>query len=109
MAIGYPKTWSDPNDVWNSTIANNYVDHAIQGKMLTVRYSMADFEFNSTLQDPDSIKRILLQQLVNEIFDQKCVEFTKMQNPIDFRHQFAARIFVVPDTMVRILREKKVV
>jgi hypothetical protein len=90
---------SNPNS-W----VNTY-DHAIQGKMLTVRYSMSDVEYTDTVLDPDNIKKVLLQQMVNEIWKENCIEFTKMVEPHTGRHHFAARIFVTPDTTVRILRQ----
>ena len=83
----------------------NTYDHVIQGKMLTVRQSMSDLDYSDNVLDPDSVKKVLLQQMVNEIWKENCIEFTKMVEPSTGRHHFAARIFVTPDTTVRILRQ----
>jgi hypothetical protein len=85
---------------------NNYA--AIQGKMLTVNLVMDDLQYVEKPLSPDDIKMKLMELLVEKMRDDNHIEFTKMQDISTGEHKFHARIFVVPDTQVRILREKKV-
>ena len=50
---------------------------------------------------------MLITQLIEKMCnsDNKYVEFTKVLDPTTLDHTFRARIFVVPDTQVRILRQ----
>jgi hypothetical protein len=52
----------------------------------------------------DMIKKQLLERLMLEVAQNRCVEFTRQEDPVSGQQRFRARMFVVPDTMVRILR-----
>ena len=83
-------------------------DHVIQGKMLSVNLVIDDWEMNNKPIQPDEIKYRLANAMVQKMVEDKHMEFTKMLDPATGLHKFHARIFVVPDTQVRILRENKV-
>ena len=83
-------------------------NHAIQGQMVTARLEIAELEFvlNGITTDYEiEIKKRLLDILVQEMFANKSIEFTKMLDQQTGIYRFHARAFVVPDTMVRILRQ----
>lgn len=91
-----------------SNVTTQMPTHAIQGKMLTASIVISDFEYTQNKLDPMDIKQKLMAQLVEKMFEDKNIEFTKMQDVSTWDHKFHARIYVVPDTQVRILRENKV-
>jgi hypothetical protein len=96
------------NDPWNVPIDINSYDYAIKGNMITSRITMSDLDFLKI--DPQTfqsdIKQQLMVRLLNEIMNIKCVEFTKSEDHhLSFgQTHFRARMFVVPDDQVRILR-----
>lgn len=101
MAILNP--WEDPYSYKNVTDSTEY---AVQGRMVATQL---DIGFTDLLQVPaadfhDIVKKQLLERLMLEVAHNRCVEFTKQQDPILGLQKFRARMFVVPDTMVRILR-----
>ena len=53
----------------------------------------------------EDIKMQLCNKIAEELWKNKAIEFTKMEDPTKGTHTFTARIYAVPDTMVRILRE----
>ena len=121
MAIHKPSLYSnDPWDVGVTTISNggigtvtassimNQKQHAIQGRMLTTSCEISDLDYIERPIDPVEIKKRLMDQLVEQMYQDKSIEFTKMQDMATGAHRFHARIFVVPDTQVRIIRENKV-
>ncbi len=97
---------------WNMGVSDKYdfneMQHAIQGRMLTVTYTIPEYVWSSRPILPDEIKLKLMTQMVDKMMEDKHIEFTKMVDPVNFDHRFAARIFVVPDTQVRILRTNNV-
>jgi hypothetical protein len=50
------------------------------------------------------IKERLMSLLLFEALQTKCIEFTKFEDRVSFETHFRARMFVVPDEQVRILR-----
>ena len=53
----------------------------------------------------DEIKRQLIEELVKEIVAQRCIEFTSQKDMLTGNVTYRARVFVTPDTNVRIIRE----
>ena len=96
----------------NGNISSNawvhHNDYHIQGKMLTVNLVIADWEMNNKPIQAEEIKYRLANEMVKKMVEDNHMEFTKMLDPHTGEHKFHARIFVVPDTQVRILRENKV-
>jgi len=78
-------------------------DLLIQGKQVVVQFSA------SVLSIPpgvDEIKEQLSLALAQEILKQKLCEFTQFKDPMTFTDCYRARAFLLPNDMVRILRER---
>lgn len=102
------------NKMWDTISATSYVppvvEHHIKGEMLYVSLSL-DFthRMNSPVDDDvykDNIKKQLVEMLVNELWKTKHVEFTMVKDQSSHADLYRARICTVPDTQVRILRER---
>lgn len=87
----------------DSTITNiSTTDHLIQGQMIEVNMTLESYELIK--MSDDQIKTKLLFFLADEMMKRKCVEFTKQQRHERNETVIRARIFVTPDTNVRIIR-----
>lgn len=97
-------------DPWNIPIDIKTYDHAIKGNMIKSQITITALELMSI--DPKTfdfdIKRQLMMGLLEEIMKTKSVEFTRMEDHISGNTYFRARMFVVPDDMVRILRVSQI-
>ena len=80
-------------------------EYDIQGQMFITDYVVDDVYLEDHVVNPDDIKKRLVEQLVQELYNSKLVEFTSQNDYVNGKKVFRARIFAVPDTMVRILRE----
>jgi hypothetical protein len=93
-------------DPWNLPIGINSQQYAIKGNMMQSHIVMADYEFLQI--DPQTfqsdIKNRLVDNLWRELLQAKCIEFTKFEDLGGGQTHFRARMFVVPDDQVRILR-----
>jgi len=93
-----------------TTSALPTTEHLIKGEMLGVSKIVDTMHrMNSPVDDDDYkdiIKRELLQMLVNELWKTNHVEFTMMKDQAKLQDIYRARICTVPDTQVRILRER---
>lgn len=83
-------------------------DYAIGGKMVVGRAVMSE-DYKMMLQDgdPDATMRVkyeLIQQMAEFMLENKLVEFTYYDNPIDFSRQIAVRAYLAPSDQVKILR-----
>ena len=127
MAISRPPLWADISAPTPQTggsiqsVSNNtsissaaywagnpnatITDNVIQGQMVTINYEISDIAYTQFIRDPDEIKKILVDKLAQEMWKRNCIEFTKMYDNAIGSHKFHARVFVVPDTQVRILRQ----
>jgi hypothetical protein len=96
-------------DPWNIPIDINSYEYAIKGNMIKYQISVSEYELMKI--DPktfqDDIKKQLMYGLIDELMKTRSVEFTRAQDvsyaSFDSTH-FRARMFVVPDDQVRILR-----
>ena len=80
------------------------VDHEIQGQTIMAEYILPpDYLGMNELE----IKALLIEKLVQEMYSQKNIEFTQMKRLETDEMVYRARIHVVPDTQVRIIRELK--
>jgi hypothetical protein len=101
-----PPAWVDP-----SVLEHFIKDYAIQGETITVssHINHRDIEY-SAISDKDvqdGIKRGLLNLLVEKLWNSNMIEFTQQRQVTEDGTMFRARIHVVPDTQVRIIREIK--
>lgn len=89
----------------------NTVEHIINGKMLVASYSIKEYKFHDRInivgqkQTEDEIKDELLMLLVNEMKNSNFVEYTQQIDILTGAVNFKARIFVTPDSQVRLIRE----
>ena len=94
---------------YDDSVLNHFIkDHEIQGQTLTVEHIMpiySDIAFSK--EDEAVIKAELMEKIVHELFKAKCIEFTRMKAADSDEMVYRARIHVVPDTQVRIIRELK--
>ena len=92
-------------------VARMVVDHEITGQTITVsshiKHSDIDLASISDKDVQDGIKRGLLKLLVEKLFESCMIEFTRQEQVTEDATFFRARIHVVPDTQVRIIRELK--
>jgi hypothetical protein len=88
----------------NTTIPSvNSIDYIIQGKMLTTSIKMSPYEAEQ--MDDIEIKNRLITLMVREIMDNKCIEFTKQQDFLNDEVIIRARIYVTPDSDVKLIRQ----
>ena len=96
MAISRPPLWADvsaptPQTVGNvQWVSNNtsispvtywagnpnatITDNVIQGQMVSFSYQMDNVSYTQHIQNPDEIKRILVNHLVEEMWTRNCIE-----------------------------------
>ena len=81
----------------------NSIDYIIQGKMLTTTIKMSPYEAEQ--MDDLEMKNRLITLMVREIMDNKCIEFTKQQDFVNDEVIIRARIYVTPDSDVKLIRQ----
>jgi hypothetical protein len=98
-----PPAWVDP-----SVLEHFIKDHVIEGQTVMVEHTypgnVGDGRYNVT---EDNIKQLLMDKLVVEMYKANHIEFTRMERYETNEMVFRARIHVVPDAQVRIIREIK--
>lgn len=105
-------TTSVPYDAYNGvtgatiTASNvpQYTEHAIKGEMLVASASYHPDAIDAV--GKDEIKQKLALQLANQMLACKFIEFTQMKDRFNFDTIVKARVFVVPDNQVKILRSR---
>jgi hypothetical protein len=91
------------DDVWDNNYAGKYTDIAIGGKLVNVNIKLSNFDtINLT---SDNIKWRIADHLVKYMIENKLIEFTKQDNPIEMTTTINARCYLAPDSEVRILRQ----
>lgn len=94
-----------PSHLIDPSMFDHYMkDHQIQGQTVMAEYVAAA---DTILGDHtlNAVKEILMKKLVEKMFEGKFIEFTQMTRHEINETVFRARIHVVPDTQVRIIRE----
>ena len=90
----------------NTTIPPiNSIDYIIQGKMLTTSLTMSPYEAEQ--MDDLELKNRLITMMVREIMDNKCIEFTKQQDYAKDEVIIRARIYVTPDSDIKLIRKSQ--
>jgi hypothetical protein len=96
-----------PAHLYDDSVLHHFLkDHAIQGQTVMVEFTTPMEQFDRPLSEK-TIKERLVRGLVDEIAKAKCIEFTQMARHDINEMVFRARVHVVPDTQVRIIREIK--
>ncbi len=93
-----------PHFIDPSVLAHNIVDHQIEGQTIFAEYILPPNYLGMTESE---IKGLLIEKLMHEMYRQKYIEFTQMKKMETDEMVYRARIHVVPDTQVRIIRELK--
>lgn len=87
----------------------NIKNHNIQGKMITAKFRYSSYERErigiDNIDIEDMIKKKLIQQLAEELYHCKMVEFTKQDDYSDNTLTYRARIFATTDEEVRTIRQ----
>ena len=89
----------------------NTKEFAIQGQMLAVEKILNSYELERTglssnvKNFEDEIKKELIQEMVREIVKRNCIEFTSQKDMLTGNVTYRARVFVTPDSQVRIIRQ----
>jgi hypothetical protein len=91
------------NDVWDNNYAGKYTDIAIGGKLVNVNIKLSESVIINLT--PDAIKWRVADHLVKYMIENKLIEFTKQNNPIENSTIINARCYLAPDDTVRILRQ----
>jgi hypothetical protein len=84
-------------------------EHHFQGKSVTHHVTYSDVLFEDRMVTMDAIKKELAQGLLEKMLQEKVIEFTMQHEHSTGTKICRARIFAVPDTQVKILREQKVI
>jgi len=93
----------------NISSAVNINTYAIEGRMFKSFYTVSEFEKLQFTGDENQwkehVKKVLTQKLADELMKKKYIEFTRMdEDPVTGGTQYTARMFVVPDGQIRLLR-----
>jgi hypothetical protein len=83
-----------------------YVDHTITGETVLAEYITTP-SYKTLNQTDEEIKGLLIEKLIHEMYKTGKIEFTQMTRHDTDEKVFRARIHVVPDTQVRLIRELK--
>lgn len=87
------------------TTSNLSTDYSIQGKMLKCESLITMEEWER--QPAEWVKQKMMRLLVDEMMKQNCIEFTMEKEHREMNMvRVRARIFVTPDSQVRLLRTK---
>jgi hypothetical protein len=92
-----------------STYMPTITEHLIQGKSVTHQLTYSEVLFEDNMVNLDVIKKELVQGLAEKMMHEKVIEFTMQDDHSMGTKICRARIFAVPDTQVKILREQKVI
>lgn len=93
---------------YDETIDFEYIDHAIQGKMVVCNMQFDDFDIRNLPQNEvDYIRQSIVSRIGEFLIDKKLVEFTQQQDVMTGKTLVRARVFVTPDEQVRLIRTLK--
>ena len=93
-----------PPHMIDDTFTQKVVDHQITGQTIMAEYILPPDYLG---MNESEIKGLLIEKLVHEMYSQKNIEFTQMRKVETNEMVYRARVHVVPDTQVRIIRELK--
>jgi len=98
---------------WSGTITSTapiaYDLEVIQGKILQCNYVMSRYEFISNkhfVDDADQIKRKLTEMLVDKLFQDNLVYFTKIEDTITDEVKFIGRLGVLEKDRTEFVAKK---
>ena len=78
----------------------------IKGELLTAETLVYDAALQLPLLDKDKIRRKLAEELVEKLLTGKYIEFTQQRLPEQDAIAIRARCYILPDSQVKIVRDK---
>lgn len=78
----------------------------IKGELLTAETLVYDAALQLPLLDKDKIRRKLAEELVEKLLTGKYIEFTQQRIPEQDAIAIRARCYILPDSQVKIVRDK---
>jgi len=81
-------------------------DLLLQPKQVVVQFSANEFSTPPGIDEKQYIKEQLTLALAQEILKQNLCEFTQYKDQMTFTDCYRARTYLLPNDMVRILRER---
>jgi hypothetical protein len=92
------------DNFWDNNYVGKYTDIvAIGGKLVNVNIKLSESVIINL--NPDNIKWEIADHLVKYMIENKLIEFTKQEDPIEMTTTINARCYLAPDSEVRILRQ----
>jgi hypothetical protein len=91
------------DNVWDNNYVGKYTDIAIGGKLVNVNIKLSESVIINLT--PDNIKWQIADHLIKYMIENKLIEFTKQEDPIEMTTTINARCYLAPDSEVRILRQ----
>jgi hypothetical protein len=103
-----PKTFST-HPVGTFSTVNTLDSQLIQGEMISVEYTEAHSDVilsSMTVEEFRSVvKKKLVELLIEKILEKNCIEFTSKTDVYNDLTHYRARMYVTPDTQVRVIRK----
>lgn len=102
----YPTQWRVPTDIDTELYRISgecFVTQLVIDELALQQWQVADADLT------EEVKKRLCENLVQQLMKSKFIEFTHQRNMAENTKVFRARMYVVPDSQVRILREKKII
>jgi len=84
------------------------VDVPVGGKLVVYREQLSSHTIVRADSDPDlkrAIKRNIANQIANYMLDNNLIEINLRDDPITFTKEIVARVCIVPDDKIRIVRK----
>lgn len=81
-----------------------YKDYPIGGKMVIGKFRYGDDLRILNPDEKDVLRHEIVKQMVEEIIEKKLCELTQMRDPLSFNTIITARVYLAPDSNVRLLR-----
>jgi len=109
---------SAPHPMYTGATASAmYIDEyqqfeTIEGQCVGVTISIPEYVYIDIQEQEtqhERVKKDLITALVQNMYKQNMIEFTKSQDIVSGEYIFKARVYVVPDSQVRILRVNGVI
>ena len=91
----------------NITISNDVIE--VRGQCFSAQYILPMTHLEDGLASEEQIKKHLVSLLINQMYKDKHIEFTMERDVVNDRMITRARMYVVPDTIVRLLRLNRLI
>lgn len=85
-------------------------EFAIGGKLLSITVSMGEDQYLQSQNDhywKQEMRNKLVERIVDRILQENLIEITTNLDPVTFTRQINARLYLAPDSQVKIIRSLK--